>query len=150
VFSLDVPVQTPCGPDEPADTTMGVELIQLRGTVAIADDDPIVLDSLETLLTNWGLTVVRGSGSSELLRHLSRAPDLLITDYRLRDEDGLQVAGALGAAHPDAPFPSIILTGDVSAESLRLITASDHPILHKPVRPPGFTNPPGPFSGPAT
>lgn len=62
-------------------------------------------------------------------------PDLLITDYRLADENGLALARALRARWPEREFPVIVITGDTSPDSVRILQASGFPVLHKPVRP---------------
>ncbi len=135
VFSLDVPL----GCDAPALQEGGdaalQELARMRGVVAIVDDDVMVLDSLQALLDGWGLEVIQAHGAKELLAKLARAPDLLITDYRLGAEDGLALVQQVCSAYPGVVFPTIVLTGDISEESVRTLQVTGHQILHKPVRP---------------
>jgi signal transduction histidine kinase len=135
VFSLDVPLgQADPAREEIARNTLA-GMARLRGLVAIVDDDAMVLDSLKALLAGWGLGVIQAGGAKDLLKQLARAPDLLITDYRLGAEDGLQVAQTLCDAYPDAAFPTIVMTGDISEESLRSLSGAGHQVMHKPVRP---------------
>jgi len=135
VFSLDAPLSQ--AEAERADTTGNSleELARLHGTVAIVDDDAMVLDSLKTLLEGWGLDVIKAGQSTDLLTRLAQAPDLLITDYRLGAEDGLQLARSLCVAFPEAVIPTIVMTGDIGEAGQRALKSSGFPILHKPVRP---------------
>lgn len=135
VFSLDLPISrdTPAR-DTPARKTLE-DMTRLHGQVAIVDDDPMVLDSLDALLTGWGLDVTRARSESELVGRLAGPPDLLITDYRLGAEDGLALARTLHMIWPDAEFATLVMTGDVSEDSLRTLGESGYIILHKPVRP---------------
>jgi signal transduction histidine kinase/CheY-like chemotaxis protein len=135
LFSLDVPISRAdlIRDEEDSETLAG--LTRLHGLVAVVDDDVMVLDSLKTLLEGWGLGVIQAGGAKDLLKGLARAPDLLITDYRLGAEDGLQLTQAVHDAYPDAAFPTIVMTGDITEESLRTLSGAGHQVMHKPVRP---------------
>jgi signal transduction histidine kinase/ActR/RegA family two-component response regulator len=135
VFSLDVPIShaDPLHDAGDRDTLLG--LARLNGQVAVVDDDPMVLDSLATLLEAWGLQVTMAASGVELLEVLEQAPDILITDYRLGEEDGLELAQALRNAYPGAEFQVIVVTGDVSERSLHALKHSGYQVLEKPVRP---------------
>jgi CheY-like chemotaxis protein len=135
VFSLDVPIGQADPAREAAARKTLEGMAQLQGLVAVVDDDGMVRDSLNTLLEGWGLSVIKASGGADLLNELERPPDLLITDYRLGAEDGLALAQTLHQAYPDADFPTIVITGDVSEGSVRSLNESGYTILHKPVRP---------------
>lgn len=135
MFSLEVPISL----DEPTENQNKMatleDMTRLHGMAAIVDDDAMVTDSLKHLLESWGLQVIMAAGTSELLTKLASAPDILITDYRLKGEDGLHVASAVREAYPDAEFQVIIITGDTSGTGVRTLGASGHRVLHKPVRP---------------
>jgi len=135
MFSLDVPIgqADPAHEDAARQTLAG--MAQLHGLVAIMDDDAMVLDSMKILLESWGLSVTQASSTMSLLKGLERPPDLLITDYRLGTEDGLEVAKILSDAYPGAVFSTIVVTGDVTEEGMRTLSGAGYPILHKPVRP---------------
>jgi len=135
VFSLDLPIShdAPIRDARSRDTLEG--MARLRGRVAVVDDDVMVLDSLATLLEAWGLQVVMAASGVELLEMLEQAPDLLITDYRLGEEDGLELAQAMHKAYPGASFQVIVMTGDTSGRSVRALNDSGYQVLHKPVRP---------------
>jgi two-component system, sensor histidine kinase len=135
VFSLDVQIALaePAREDAERNTLEG--MVQLHGLVAIVDDDVMVLDSLKVLLEGWGFSVIQASSAKDLLKALERVPDLLITDYRLGVEDGLALKQSVQDAYPSAVFPTIVMTGDISEESIRILNGAGHQVLHKPVRP---------------
>jgi signal transduction histidine kinase/ActR/RegA family two-component response regulator len=110
-------------------------------TVWVIDDDEAVCLAMQTLLLSWGC-VCHVADSAETALMLARslpqplsAPDLIITDYRLRHEKtGGQVL-ALLRGQWGAQIPAIILTGDTSPQRLRDALATSAVLLHKPVAP---------------
>jgi two-component system, chemotaxis family, CheB/CheR fusion protein len=64
----------------------------------------------------------------------STVPDLVIADYNLpKGINGLEMIARLQKQLPHT-FPAIILTGDISSNSLREIAGQDCAHLNKPVR----------------
>lgn len=135
VFSLDVPISHEDPQHDAGDRDMLVGLARLHGQVAVVDDDAMVLDSLATLLEAWGLQVFVAASRVELLEMLEQAPDILITDYRLAEDDGLELAQALRNAYPGSEFQVIVMTGDVSEQSLLALSGCGYQVLGKPFRP---------------
>lgn len=135
VFSLDVPFGRNDGPLERRSGERLEEMTQLRGLVAVVDDDAMVLESLANLLKTWGIHVIAAASGAELLANLEKAPDVLITDYRLRDENGLDVMNALRGAYPGTVIRTVVITGDTSDTDVRALSDSVCQVLHKPVRP---------------
>ena len=107
----------------------------------VIDDDDAVCLAMQTLLTSWGCTC-HAAGSAEEALECARnfeapfcTPDLIITDYRLRNEQtGKQVLEML-RAHWGTGIPAIILTGDTSPQRLRDAQSTAAVLLHKPVSP---------------
>jgi len=57
-------------------------------SVVVIDDDAMVLDSLEAILTEWGyqaLTAVNADEAVAQVRKSGRRPDIVIADYQLQD-----------------------------------------------------------------
>lgn len=134
LFSLQIPclaqapVEPPVPPPRQGDPT------RLKGTVAVVDDDALILDALPALLAGWGLEVVAAPNAPALMARLSQAPDLLITDYRLAEGvTGFTVVDRLAARY--GPIPVVIITGDTARDSIERIAAQGYPVLHKPVQP---------------
>lgn len=103
----------------------------------VVDDDAIVLMGMETLLEDWGFTVVSATSGDEALARLESegcTPDLVIADYRLR-------AGEVGTATVRrifdrcGPLPAVILTGETSTDCQLEVTALGLGLAHKPVTP---------------
>lgn len=132
VFSLYIPeLAQPVAGVAPSQS---MEVGQLRGLVAVVDDDALILDALPALLERWGLSVITAADVEGLIRRLPRSPDLLITDYRLAgSETGFTVVDRLAAVY--GPPPVVIITGDTGQETLAAIAARGYPLLHKPVKP---------------
>ena len=110
---------------------------QLRGVrLLVIDDDEAVLAGMAQLLSQWGC-VVATAGSIERALVLAQdiAPDVVISDYRLRG----QRTGA-HAIHElrdllGQPVPALIITGDTAPERLREAMSTGVPLLHKPLAP---------------
>jgi signal transduction histidine kinase len=104
--------------------------------VVVVDDEVVVLDATRALLEMWGCEVVTaesGALAIERLAAASRAPDVLLCDYRLRaPENGLLVMENLREEF-NRQIPAAIVTGDALPETMELQAASDVAVLHKPV-----------------
>jgi diguanylate cyclase (GGDEF)-like protein len=60
--------------------------------VLVVDDDPVILDTLERLLSSWGLTPILLSDPRQFWETLeAHGPDLLILDYKMPYYNGLQL-----------------------------------------------------------
>jgi len=72
-------------------------------TVLIVDDDPQVLRLVETMLKPQSVRVLVAPRPSEALRICeNQAIDLLISDMRMPDMDGIRLAGRVLKLHPQA------------------------------------------------
>ena len=138
--------------DEAPVRSQSADLTQLR--IWVIDDDESVCLAMQALLYSWGcfcrtaasaqevLARVQGQGngqpeSSDDWDHsgwdYASAPDLIVTDFRLRHEQtGRHVLEAL-RGHWNAHIPAIILTGDTSPQRLRDAQSTAALLLHKPV-----------------
>lgn len=136
MFALDLPLAD--APGEQGDNPHPRRSYEaLHGKlVVVVDDEAVVLDATRALLETWGCEVVAaesGALAIERLAAASRAPDVLLCDYRLRDpENGLLVMESLREEF-NRQIPAAIVTGDVLPESIELEAASDVAVLHKPV-----------------
>jgi len=106
--------------------------------VVVIDDDALVLESLEVILTEWGYQAIAAVSAEEAVaqvREFGRRPDIVIADYRLRDgRTGTEAVLAVRALF-DHPIPGLILTGETDPKFLRECTGHDVGIAHKPVMP---------------
>lgn len=111
----------------------------LNGTlVLVVDDDALVREAMQSLLMQWGCTVLAAASGEEavaLLKGGDRLPDALLCDYRLPGaETGIEVIQRLQAAAGRA-IPAALVSADTAPESLRTAKESGFPLLAKPVAP---------------
>ena len=79
-------------------------------TVAVVDDDPRLLRSLESLLESAGYAVRLFASAAALLDSNGlKEADCLISDVNMPSMDGLELARLARAARPDLPI--ILITG---------------------------------------
>jgi signal transduction histidine kinase/CheY-like chemotaxis protein len=103
--------------------------------VAVLDDDLSVLEGTRSLLEQWGCEVwlARSVEEAVEINQSSRAPDAILVDYRLgNDETGLEAVQRLNAMF-DVPVPAAVITGETTREVLEEIRASGFVHLTKPV-----------------
>ncbi len=106
--------------------------------VAVVDDETAILQGMHDLLSGWGCNVVAAAAGATLLAALRErkvVPEIVISDYRLRDnENGIEVI-----RHAQREFgmgiPGILITGDSAPDRVREAAASGFELLHKPVAP---------------
>jgi CheY-like chemotaxis protein/two-component sensor histidine kinase len=135
VFRLVLPIDATALSAEPAATEYG-KIRPLNVRVLIIDDDETVCAGMFHLLRDWGCEcdVARSIEEAfELARF--RAPDIVISDYRLREQrTGLEAIAALRTLLGNN-LPALLITGDTAPDRLREALSSGMPILHKPVSP---------------
>jgi FixJ family two-component response regulator len=80
-----------------------------RPVVAVVDDDPRLLESLEELLESAGYTARSFSSARSLLINGLSGLDVLITDIGMPGMDGFELRDAVKKARPDLPV--FLITG---------------------------------------
>ena len=103
-----------------------------RSVIAVVDDDPGMLQSIESLLNSADYDVILFSTATSLLESGSLAEvDCLISDVAMPSMDGLELARAVRAARP--ALPVILITGrpDLLHQS-RLQLPADSRVFKKP------------------
>lgn len=111
--------------------------ISLHGLfIVVIDDELDIRFAMQAILEQWGCHVLSAGSAQEAINQLQnhlRAPDLVISDYRLRDnQNGIQAVAAVRAALEE-DLPAIIITGDIAATELRQVVALGLPLAHKPI-----------------
>jgi DNA-binding NtrC family response regulator len=105
-------------------------------TILVIDDDPGFRKLLETILMKEGYTVVTGGSVGEALRAgAARKFDLVITDLKLPDGDGISILRWWSEHVPETPVVMITAFGSVATavEAMKL-GAADY--LGKPLSSP--------------
>jgi len=107
----------------------------LRAQILVVEDDPLVQVGTQRLLESWGYEVhVANSLAQARALFADINPDLLISDYRLPEGDGIQVIQAAAAFYRRKQL-SILLSGDADPDVLRKVKEQGWNLLHKPIRP---------------
>jgi CheY-like chemotaxis protein len=106
------------------------------GLVVVVDDEIAIRQGMTTLLESWGHKVVTASSAKEAVGRLATCPDqpdLIISDFRLRDgEDGIAAIEVLRSEYNEA-IPAMLITGDTAPDRLTEAQQSGLLLLHKPV-----------------
>lgn len=140
VFSLEVPLGTTMAEAESrrddANPGTGWNLQGCR--VLLIEDDAQALEALEKLLGVWGMRVIAAQGGREAGEILARgefAPEIIITDYRLRDgETGVMAIDRIRPMIGENP-PVIFVTGDSITDVRAALGTRFAHLLQKPVAP---------------
>lgn len=108
--------------------------------VLLVDDDPEIRLIVSFLLREGRYAVEVAADASAAAAALAAAPvDVMLMDYSLGDEDGVETAGALFRALAGPPPRLIFLTGAVRPEQFeRMNAAGAAGIIHKPFDPDAF------------
>jgi two-component system, sensor histidine kinase len=136
-FRVDVPIATALAPETPDVEPMSDTAVV--GTFVLAiEDNPIILESLGRLLSNWGCPVVgarTGDAAIDALAEHDRIPDLIVSDYRLPNkETGIDAIANVRRAM-DANVPAILITGDTDPAIADHAQRLGMQLLRKPVTP---------------
>lgn len=107
-----------------------------NAVIVVIDDEPLILNATRTLLEGWGCTVITATHGQEALAQLAvnvRPPDAIICDYLLAgSENGISVIAMLRTALNN-DIPAMLITGDTLPEHMKMLQASNLPIVHKPL-----------------
>ena len=105
--------------------------------VVVVDDEVRIQLAMTNLLEGWGFKVVAAGSGDELMQQLANLPErptLIISDYRLREnENGIHVIERLRSEYNDDEIPSMLITGDTAPDRLKEAQESGLLLLHKPV-----------------
>jgi len=111
---------------------------QLAGTVALCiDNEPAILDGMQTLLGGWGCRVLKAADLPQALAAIEgsgREPDGLLVDYHLDGGNGMAAIAELRRRFGGS-LPAILLTADRSVHVREEARVADVHVLHKPVKP---------------
>ncbi|MGZ3253451.1 MAG: CHASE2 domain-containing protein [Burkholderiaceae bacterium] len=135
-FSIELPLLTAKGKYKTA-AIMAPESTRLlaQAFIVVIEDGSENREAIEALLHQWGCHVVSAESSHDALNALQdhlRTPDLIITDYRLRDGlDGFMAIEEI-RLWAEQKIPAIVVTGDLAADN-HLSPDNDITLLHKPV-----------------
>lgn len=135
VFRLALPViAMPAPPQLPPTGPADLQEIEVR--ILVLDDDESIQAGMVQMLESWGCECQVATSIEQAVALAARsAPDLVISDYRLRGErSGVDAIGELRALLGES-LPTLLVTGDTDPARLREAAAHGSHLLHKPVSP---------------
>ncbi|TPL91033.1 PAS domain-containing hybrid sensor histidine kinase/response regulator [Mesorhizobium sp. B2-3-12] len=102
--------------------------------VLCIDNDTRILEGMRLLLEGWGCNVATVTGSQDLDRAAIERPDIVLADYHLDRETGLDIIVGLRATHGD-DLPAVLVTADRSNEVRAAAGRLEIPVINKPLKP---------------
>jgi Na+/proline symporter/CheY-like chemotaxis protein/anti-sigma regulatory factor (Ser/Thr protein kinase) len=136
-FAVTVPRSSAQPMALPARDEPRIEASQLAGISALCiDNEPAVLDGMETLLRGWNCDVIKAPDLATALAALADGaamPNGLLVDYHLDLGNGIEAIGALRRICGDVP--AILITADRSPMVRERARDQAIQLLHKPVKP---------------
>nr|MBX2881815.1 hybrid sensor histidine kinase/response regulator [Granulosicoccus sp.] len=136
VFRLEVPAGDPAQIVK-ASRPLASKSAEGR-VVLVVDDEPQVLQSMRHMLEGWGCEVMLAESARDALKVIALSderPEVILSDYRLRDNDSGVDAVAAIRESLETRIPAIIITGDTSPERLKEVKRTGLQLMHKPVNP---------------
>ncbi len=107
-------------------------------SVLCVDNEPMILDGMEALLSRWGIRVLKARDAAEARAAHAGGVDIVLADYHLGDgPDGLELLGELRAA-ADGSLVGALLTADFDGALAARARTLGWPVLRKPVKPAGL------------
>jgi Na+/proline symporter/signal transduction histidine kinase len=137
-FGITLPVSPEAAASE-APVFASVSLwSQLDGCIVLCvDNEPAILDGMRSLLENWHCKVFSASDSAQALTVMSEAgvaPDLILVDYHLAAETGIDCIGTI-RAKAGYDVPAILITADRSPGVEEEARVNGLQLLRKPLKP---------------
>jgi two-component system, sensor histidine kinase len=143
VFAVRAPLSTESVSETAANRSEDMnQRDYVRGAfVILIDDDRMSREASEHTLREFGCRVISASSGLDAVAKLQNqefAPNIIIADYRMEGETGLEaikmITENLNALFGEQfSIPALVVSGDTSPEELRRVTESGYPMLHKPV-----------------
>lgn len=134
-FAVTLPLADASAAEEPSVKDQEVGALA-TGLVVVIDDEVPIREAMATLLGGWGHEVITAGSGDDAIKRLATctiSPDLIISDYRLRNgETGAEVIERLRSEYNDT-IPAMLITGDTAPDRLAEAEASGLLLLHKPV-----------------
>ncbi len=136
-FAVTVPRSNEAPIDLPAREGARIDSSQLVGiTTLCVDNEPAVLDGMETLLRGWGCEVLKAPDLAFAFNAIAESatvPNGLLVDYHLDHGNGIEAIAALRSRYGD--LPAILITADRSLAVRDQAREQGIQVLHKPIKP---------------
>ena len=139
IFSVDVPISHETDLQTAKSTSAGSFTSDVAGlNVLVIDDEELIREAMATTLKDWDCTALLADSAESAIEQLQNnklIPDIIISDYRLREnKTGVEAIQKINQ-FCKKDIPAIIVTGDTAANRLKEAKDSGYHLLHKPVSP---------------
>jgi two-component system, chemotaxis family, CheB/CheR fusion protein len=133
MFSVSVPIESPApAAFGSSPGKLALERTQGSASILVIEDDPTIRELLEMLLRDAGHRPFGAADGVVALASTER-PDLIVADFNLPNgPNGVEVIAELREKFQRA-IPAIVITGDISTQTLRAIANLRSTHLDKPV-----------------
>jgi Na+/proline symporter/signal transduction histidine kinase/CheY-like chemotaxis protein len=122
---------------QPAEISVLQPMGSMAGLVVVCiDNEPAVLDGMRTLLTGWGCTVATAAdGASAIInaQALGAMPDVILADYQLDEDTGLDAIAQLRSTIGGDPA-GVIITANHSPEVQKEVRTRGLTLMRKPLK----------------
>ncbi|MCR4267168.1 PAS domain-containing hybrid sensor histidine kinase/response regulator [Nitratireductor sp. ZSWI3] len=135
-FSVLMPIsEAPAARTRAPAKAAGATRAMLDGLrVLCIDNDARILDGMQHLLEGWGCSVRTAEGSETLPGRDAAAPDVILADYHLNGENGLDLIAVLRSRYGN-DTPAVLITADRSSEVRTAADDLNVLVLNKPLKP---------------
>jgi signal transduction histidine kinase/CheY-like chemotaxis protein len=138
-FSISVEqAKTVIVESQPSTDLPTLEQYNSSALVLVIDNEQDIREGLDNVLQLWGYQVITAASLDEAQKQLiskNKQPDIIISDYRLKEgKTGVHAIKALHSTF-NKPIPALIITGDIATGPLLDMDKSDFQVLFKPVAP---------------
>jgi len=137
-FSVEVPLSNAAPVRQPQPDTANVDRSQLAGMVVLCiDNEPKILDGMDTLLGGWGCRVLKAPDLGIAIAAVSEAKTSLnglLVDYHLDKGNGIDAIAELRRLF-GVDLPAILITADRSPLVRDEARERDIQVLNKPLKP---------------
>ncbi len=105
--------------------------------ILVIEDEKDILEAMGLLIGDWGSQCILSESPQEALvklQKIDQCPDLILSDYRLRNsESGLDAIEYIRDEY-NSRIPAIVITGDTSPKSFSALEETNQSVLHKPIK----------------
>jgi PAS domain S-box-containing protein len=137
-FSLTLPLAEQQADVQPAHVTSAAMDDPLQGLrLLVVEDDDLGRKALTSVLESWGCTVIATDGAQAACEQLQsgQLPDVIVSDYRLRDgSNGIEAIRML-REKAGRPIAACLISGDADTHLRQRAQNAGLVVLLKPVRP---------------
>ena len=111
-------------------------LPESQGTIFVVDDDRYVLDSISTLLREYGFNIIQFSNGQEAVKRFASEPvDLVLTDINMPGMSGIQLLEKIRFLDHETPVLLMTAYADLDT-AVQAIQKGAFDFIIKPYRPP--------------